>query len=282
MTASRAGGLHANAGSMTKCTHLGWAAAHGLESALLSERGFEANPNIIEAHRGFASAFIDGEIKDDIILGFGEPYLMLRDRFAIKLFPAPYPTHWGIDAAIQLHERLDPAETIEAVIIDMPSLVMIDRPRPATGLEGIFSTQYTVACALLDGKVGIGHFSDETLNRADISALLPKIRVSMDPSRPIDADERWVSIGVTTGSGEVLTERCSKPEGHYDRPPLTLERHRLKLDDCLKTRFDEDERNDLIESGSRFDKLSAADVARFIGLLARRDPAIAHFRASGN
>lgn len=270
MAASRAGGLHANAGSMTKCTHLGWAASHGLESALLAERGFEANPNIIEAHKGFAAALLDGEIVEDIVLGFGDPYLMVRDRFAIKLFPAPYPTHWGMDAALRLHARLESGDEIASVLIDMPPLVMIDRPQPASAREAVFSTQYTVTCALLDGQIRIDHFTDKTFGRADISALLPRIRVSMDAERPTDGDERWVRVEVTTASGKVLTERCDKPEGHYLRPPLSMERHLVKLNDCFDQAFGPDERDHIIGLCARLDTCSAAEVADLIQRLGRR------------
>src|SRR5487761_493408 len=60
IAASRAGSLLANAGTMTKSTHCGHAAALGLESALLAARGFTADPTILESPRGFGAAFSPG------------------------------------------------------------------------------------------------------------------------------------------------------------------------------------------------------------------------------
>ena len=47
LAASRAGALLANVGSMTKSTHCGNAAASGLDAALLVQRGFTANPDVL-------------------------------------------------------------------------------------------------------------------------------------------------------------------------------------------------------------------------------------------
>jgi len=55
IAASRAGSLLANIGSMTKATHCGYAAASGLDAALLASRGFTASTSIFEAPRGFAA-----------------------------------------------------------------------------------------------------------------------------------------------------------------------------------------------------------------------------------
>src|SRR5499427_5624590 len=54
IAASRAGGLLANAGTMTKSSHCGHASALGLQSALLAEQGFTANIDVFEAPQGYA------------------------------------------------------------------------------------------------------------------------------------------------------------------------------------------------------------------------------------
>src|SRR5262245_60116258 len=57
IAASRAGGLMANVGTMTKATHCGWAAVAGLDAALLARRGFTGNVEIFEAANGYADGF---------------------------------------------------------------------------------------------------------------------------------------------------------------------------------------------------------------------------------
>src|SRR6185369_4292282 len=63
ISASRAGSLLANAGTMTKSTHCGHASALGLESALLAERGFTANVRVFEVAQGYVPAFYDAGFK---------------------------------------------------------------------------------------------------------------------------------------------------------------------------------------------------------------------------
>lgn len=52
IAASRAGGLMANVGTMTKASHCGWAAAGGLDAALAGQ-GFSGNMEIFEAPNGY-------------------------------------------------------------------------------------------------------------------------------------------------------------------------------------------------------------------------------------
>src|SRR5262249_7426022 len=87
IAASRAGSLLANAGTMTKSTHCGHAAALGLESALLAERGFTANAEVFEAAQGYVTALYDDRFKLDDMLGFGcAPLRIVEPGYAIKMF----------------------------------------------------------------------------------------------------------------------------------------------------------------------------------------------------
>ena len=57
ITASAAGGIHRQQGSMVKPFHAGNAARNGAEAALLAQEGFTADAAIIEAPRGFCDTF---------------------------------------------------------------------------------------------------------------------------------------------------------------------------------------------------------------------------------
>src|SRR5215813_6841671 len=77
IAASRAGGLLANAGTMTKSSHCGHASALGLQSALLAELGFTANVDVFEAPQGYAPAFYDDRFKAEQMLAFGHAPLRI-------------------------------------------------------------------------------------------------------------------------------------------------------------------------------------------------------------
>src|SRR5258707_309858 len=57
IAASRASGLIANIGTMTKALHCGDAAMRGLEAALLAAGGFTADSDAIGSPRGYGRAY---------------------------------------------------------------------------------------------------------------------------------------------------------------------------------------------------------------------------------
>ena len=81
------------------------------------------------------------------------PFRLVDPGFTIKIFPCKFTTHYGITAALAARTRIPSAEAIRAVRMLAPIVPTGDRPHPATGLEGKFSVQYTLAAALLDGAV---------------------------------------------------------------------------------------------------------------------------------
>ena len=233
LAASRAGALLANIGSMTKSTHCGYAAASGLDATLLASRGFTANPEALEAPRGFVATFFPDEFDYDKLLGFGKPFRIVEPGLAIKLFPSQFATHWAITAALELHENIIDPGRIAHVTIRAPVMKYIDRPLPVTGLEGKFSFQYTAAAALLDGRVMIDSFTDARRFRSDMVALLGKIELMQDPGIPGEWRGMHVAIEVELRDGKKLKSVCHGPRGAWGQPPLAAPEHEAKLRDCL-------------------------------------------------
>src|SRR6185295_4826821 len=112
IAASRAGALLANVGSMTKCTHCGNAAASGLEAALLAQRGFTANPDVLEAHKGVIATFYADRFDEARLLAYGKPWRVVDPGLAIKLFPSQFATHYAINAGLDIHAQAGAAARI--------------------------------------------------------------------------------------------------------------------------------------------------------------------------
>jgi aconitate decarboxylase len=266
IAASRAGSLLANAGTMTKSTHCGHAAALGLESALLAERGFTANPAVFEAAHGYAPAFYDDVFKPDEMLGYGRaPYRLVDPGYAIKMFPSQFGTHFGITAGIELHPQIA-GRAIRRAVLTAPVMVYVNRPRPAKGLEGKFSLQYTAAAALLDGKVGIRTFTDERLAKADMQALLGKFEVALDPAIPGRFEDMHVLLRVELEGGAVLETRCNGPRGKWGTPSISEAEHLVKVRDCLATRLEPKTAETIIGLATHIDDLDAGGVGRLMHL----------------
>jgi aconitate decarboxylase len=234
---SRCGGLFANLGTMTKSTHCAYAAAMGLEAALLARRAFTATPTLFDpGPQSYAEAFFPRGFAGEALLDFGQPFRIADPGYAIKIFPAKFSTHYGITAALMARPRIPSPDAIRAVHITAADVPSSDRPNLRSGLDGKFSLQYTAAAALLDGHVGLASFTDERLAREDMQALLGKFEVRLSRKIPsIYTAGRYLDLEVTLAGGETVRARCERPRGSWGAPPITTEEHLAKASDCLAT-----------------------------------------------
>ena len=262
--ATRSGTLPANKGTMTKSTHCGYSGASGLDAALLAKEGFTANSDVLDHKLGWAKAFLKSEISPDILLAYGETFRIVDPGYNIKLYPANYVTHWGINAALEAREQIENVSDIESITMICANSEHVDRPLSKTGLDAKFSIHYTVVAALLDGPLGIDHFQDAVVNRDDIQALMKKITLVPDPSIPDTTEGRWVDLAVTLKDGTCIKVHCEKGLGHSQGQPATPERHRIKIHDCLQRVFDDTTEDEFVALASRLHELSPTELKRLM------------------
>jgi 2-methylcitrate dehydratase PrpD len=180
-----------------------------------------------------------------------------------------YSTHRGIDAALELRQTygIDPAQ-IASVRIETPVMRYTDRGAPQTGLEGKFSFQYTVATAVLEGRIGVETFTDEQVRRPEIAALLAKTHVDMDPKIPSNFEEMWTTVSIQMQDGKAYSVRCDRPRGIWGHP-LTREERLAKVRQCAARVLPDDDIKRLIEMVEDLEHASSQDVLALIGLLAQ-------------
>jgi 2-methylcitrate dehydratase PrpD len=267
IAASRAGGIQANIGSMTKALHCGQAAASGLESAVLAAHGFTADADALGDPRGYGVAFYGDGFAPAALTREHPALQIVAPGPAYKLYPSQYGTHFVITAALAARAQLPPGCAIERVIIDTPSMPYVDRPAPATGLAGKFSFQYTAAVALLDGAVTVASFSDARRFAPDVVALLPRIVLAPDAARQGRFDAMHLAVEVTWPGGKAHGE-CDGPPGIWGKPvPEAL--LRAKATDCLATALGSGTAADIIGEVDRFETLDRTAFAQLMALLAR-------------
>lgn len=271
MASSRCGALFSNLGTMTKSTHCGFAASGGLESVLLTAAGFSANPEVFDTReQGYLQAFMP-TFDPATFLRIGSTYRILDPGFAIKIFPAKFSTHYGITAALELHDALgDPGAIarVEIVAADVPSS---DRPSPRSGLDGKFSVQYTVAAALLDGAVGLDTFTDERLHREDMQDLLRKITLSMPPEMPsLYNTGRYTEVVVHFRDREPISARCSNPRGSWGAAPILPEEHVVKVRTCLSTSLAPGDIAEVLDLAARVETLDGPALRRLVRIASDR------------
>ena len=263
------GTLLANIGSMTKSTHCGNAGAAGLDAALLARRGFTANRDVFEAHKGIIETYYAKGFSAKRLLAFGKPYRVVDPGHAIKLFPSQYATHFAITAGLEMHAKIGNARRIRSVAIRGPVMNYIDRPAPATGLDGKFSLQYTSAAALLDGSVKIDTFTDRRRHRPDMVGMLGKITLKQDASIPNDLHHMHIELTVTLDDGATHRVVCKGPKGTWGMP-LRARRGSscLRLEDCFGRVMNARKMNDLLARLDRLEKLSAEEIRGVVRLIA--------------
>jgi len=263
---SRAGSIAKNTGSMTKSSHSGHAARMGVECALLAQRGFTGT-NDVFGPAGFFDTFMPGRAEPQrLVEAFGAPFRMLDPGVGFKKHPSNYFTHRPIDAALALRRdhRIDPAQ-IERVEVTFPRFEYINRPQPATGLDGKFSVQYTSAVALLDGEITVDSFANERRFAADVVRLLPRVELRFDDNIPADFDSMYVVVKIELNDGRRVEQRVDKLTG-WCGIPLTRDERLRKFYSCALRVLDRANADRLIELVDRLERLSdispIADIVR--------------------
>jgi 2-methylcitrate dehydratase PrpD len=221
IAASAAGGIHRQQGSMVKPFHAANAARNGVEAALLAERGFTADPAIIEAPRGFCDTFFGPGTCDykKMIAGLGKPYFLESPGLGLKLNPCSAPQFLAADAALHLkrEHNIRFADVVK-IEVSIPPL-RYQRHYHAevkTGLRGKFAINYVVAMAFLDGKLEIDTFTDGKANERQVQEALSRVQVIVDETIPEPGPYCPVSVELKDGSRFYYTARIAK--GHPENP----------------------------------------------------------------
>ena len=238
IAASTAGGTRQNFGTMTKPLHVGVAARNGVAAGLLAQRGFTADPDIIEAPLGFLPLFArPGDYDPDkVTASLGEPFDIVHPGIGVKLYPCCYATHRALDAvlALQRERSVDPERVQEVTVeVSRGTGMPLIHHRPQTGLEGKFSMEYCLAAALLDRRVSLASFADEAVQRPQAQDLLR--RVDMIEAKDAPHGEGPIlgpaTVTLTLDDGSRLSRRVDIPKGD-PRAPVTWEELAAKYRDC--------------------------------------------------
>lgn len=270
IAASRAGGVQANIGSMTKALHCGQSAASGLESTVLAARGFTADADAIGSRRGYGRAFFGDGFDSAALIQQHEALQIVRPGPAYKLYPSQYGTHFVITAALAARAQLQAGAAIRRVTIHSPPMDYVDRPQPASGLAGKFSFQYTAAIALLDGAVTVASFTDERRFAPDLVDLIARIAIVPDPARQGRFDAMTLAVDVEHEGG-IVRGTCDGPPGIWGKL-VGPERIRAKAIDCLTDALGSEAALRIVSICERFETLDRDGLVQLMTLLARARP----------
>lgn len=234
---SRAGGVRQNFGTDTKPFHAGAAGMNGVMAARLTEMGFTANTEILEAPWGFFHLFCSDKFDaDKIVNDVTAPWSVHSPGMLFKPYAACVSTHTAIDSMLALIEEHDiKAEDVERVDVGVVSLTqrILIHTRPKTGLNGKFSMQYSMARALLSRNLGMSQYTDEKVMDPAAQELLQRVDWHVDPELEAfwKGGPRPETVHLYLKDGRKLTRRTDKSKGNPEFP-LTDEEISAKFRDC--------------------------------------------------
>jgi 2-methylcitrate dehydratase PrpD len=238
ITASMAGGVVANFGTMTKPLHVGLGARNGVLAAKLARGGFTANARAIEAGMGFYQVLHEATpIHEQAIEELGRSYALLSDGLRIKPYPCGGLTHQVIDSVLEFRAKHGlTVGMIESVDVDVVKHTF-DRIAfrvPQTGIQGKFCMPYLVARAIIDGKVGIDTFTDSAVRDQNVLKLAESVRMNIDPNlKKTDLGGRPCRVTIRLKNGQTYSREAQHAKGGPEFPMTEAELN-AKFFECAK------------------------------------------------
>ena len=223
-----AGGVQRSFGTDGKSLQVGFAAHAGVRAARLAAAGASADPYAVDDW----IALLGGRVENVDLSGPAIP-----DGLAIKLYPCCYALQRPIGAAAALRGEGVDVSSIRRIVVRTPKVTVkpLIHSRPRTGLETKFSLEYAVLAALLDEHIGFTTFSDEQVNRPEVTQLIELVQVDLtDGGDHLLSGEVEVEVHSGGGAGPIPVSRSTLayPPGSPQNP-ATEEDLRLKVADCL-------------------------------------------------
>ena len=210
-------------GSWVKRVHAGWAGQGGVVAAALAAGDFSGPATILEGRFGLYRTLLGidpaREAFDDLGTRWETPAI------GFKPYPCCHYNHAYLDCALELRQahQLDPAG-IEAVECLVPAgqVPIVCEPRaakirPRTAYDAQFSLPYSVACALLEGRVDLDTYALERLDDPARLALAGRVTHTVDPDSLFPRGfPGWVRVHLR--DGRRLEARSPDGRGGLARP----------------------------------------------------------------
>jgi 2-methylcitrate dehydratase PrpD len=210
-------------GSWVKRVHAGWAGHGGAVAAALARGGFTGPATILDGRFGFYRTFLGTDPDPAPFATLGQAWE--TPGIGFKPYPCCHYNHAYLDCALDLRRgHALAAEDIEAIECRVPAgeVPIVCEPReaklrPRTSYDAQFSLPYSVASALLDGRVGLDTYAPERLSEPRRLALAARVTHAVDPDSTFPRGfPGWVRVRLR--DGRVLEARVPDGRGSLACP----------------------------------------------------------------
>lgn len=256
---SQSAGLRENFGTMTKPFHAGRASESGVTAAQFASYGWTATDQILEAPRGFFSAAGGGYDTQSIAGRLGAPWTIATPGVSIKPHPSGSLTHPGMTEML----RLIKAHNIQAKNVvrvrvgtnqNMPNALI--HHRPVNELQAKFSMEFCMAILLIEGRAGLGEFTDEVVMRPDVRAMIEKIDFVVDQDAEAAGYHKMTTlIDIELSDGSRLSGRADFGKGSPSNPMSYEEVANKFLENAEYAKFSASQATDVVAMVRDFEKL---------------------------
>lgn len=234
IAASMAAGLGVNYGTMSKPLHAGQAARSGVIAMQLGARGFTSSPDTLEGRTGFIELFAPPtDWPRDAFDDLGSSWHLIERGVTVKLYPCGGLLHTGIEAALQLRERVR-LEDLSAVHVGV-TMHAAKRARrtiyPETVERAKFSMQYAVAYTLVHGAPMLEAFTEEAIEDQRVRDAFKLVTASVDERFAATPNQGPARITATLKDGRTV-ELVRENASGTPKEPLTPAQLKAKFMSC--------------------------------------------------
>lgn len=195
-------------------------------SALLARDGVKGFESPLEGQGGFYRLYAAGHYDPRALLDdLGRRFFI--EELSFKPWPACRGTHGYIEIALELltSQRFD-WRSIERVDLGTPEIhrMLAEPPErkrsPETVIDAKFSLLFTVALALVRGRVTLDDFTAGALHDTDIRTLATRVHASVQGDRRRDGAAAG-RLSITLEGGRVLSGEVEQARGSPAAPLST-------------------------------------------------------------
>jgi 2-methylcitrate dehydratase PrpD len=239
---SQAAGTHqvTRDGALTKRMQPGFGARAALTAVAMARRGVRGAQRIFEGQDGLGRTYLQSSLDSEALRsGLGERWHL--EDLAYKPYPCCRMNHCAIDAALQIRAQagFDWRRVSEVrVMVNSQGNEAVGTPletrrAPGTVVQAQFSICYTIACALVNGSVGLSDFTADALLRSDVRRIAARVTPVVD-----EKFEKEFGRNVTPArveamcDGTIFTAQVEEAKGGL-QAPMSSDELRRKLEDCL-------------------------------------------------
>lgn len=237
---SLASGSIANFGTMTKPLHAGQAARNGVMAALLAQRGFSGNTEMLEDPRyGYFELYRGAELASEVAFdkGHSGEFHLVDPGINFKMYPCCAGLHATLDCTrylVQTHGiQPDGVEKAEAIVEQM-LINTLDNQIVGTSNEARFSLQYGMAVILCRQKAGIAEFLPDVVDDSSIQNIIKRCFVVPKDAPPCGTYPVDACVRITMKDGSVHVNEVEGYAGHSRINPFTRENLADKVGECCE------------------------------------------------